>query len=43
MARVAKDTVEAVLDGQGTMESLVLVGGERRMNSFGVSCKRSRF
>jgi hypothetical protein len=43
MARVAKDTVEAVLAGQGAKESLVLVGGERRMNSFRVSCKKKLF
>jgi hypothetical protein len=43
MVRVAKNTVGAVLEEQGSKESLGLVDGERRMNSFGVSCKKKSF
>lgn len=45
-AKHGKSTEEycrSVLAGQGTKESLLLVGGERRMSSFGVSCKKKSF
>lgn len=43
MVGVMKNTVGAVLAGEGTMEPLDMVGREGRTNSRGVSCEKKSF